>query len=223
MAASSHATSASSASYWRARGGKRSRRASLTKRVSNLETRLSATTEVKNHSYPWTTAVSTAPLIYDTTAIASATSETDRVGVTINPLSIRLRVRLDSEGASDANAWRLILFVWNDDSFPGGGDIITPPSGSWAVLPNAIDRPINYTNGGKFRVLYDHNVTVDDSMETRVFDRTVALPKSMRTRFKDSTATSGIHGRLFICIMSDSVAVPHPIFGGYSTLRYMDS
>lgn len=222
MAASAHATSSSSSRYWRARGGKRPRRASLSRRVSTLETRLAASTETKNHSYPWTTAVSTTPLIYETSALASQTSEADRIGVSINPLSLRIRVRLDSESATDANAWRVIAFVWDSDAFPGGGDIITPPSGIWAALPNAIDRPVNYTKGGQFRILMDHNVTVDDSMETRVLDRTIRFPASMRTRFKDSGAGSGIKGRIFIAIMSDSVAVPHPVFGGYTTLRYLD-
>lgn len=219
-AASKHGTGSSAAGLFRT---KRGRRASLSRRISAIETRLTAAAEVKNHSYPWATAASTAPLIYDTTAIASGTSEADRIGLSVNLVSLRLRIRMDSEGPSEANAWRVIVFRWDSDSYPGGGDIITPPSGAWAVLPNAIDRPANETTGPKYRILLDKNITIDDSAETRVLDWYYRFPKSARVEFKNSTATSGVKGRIFVALMCDSVAIPHPGFGGYTTIKYLDS
>lgn len=198
----------------------------VVKEVRSLQKKQDKLGELKHFDNPWSTSVSTSPLIYQMDLIADGDSEVTRTGIVVSPERLDFYLRLTTENpltTGDSNIVRVIVFRWFDSSFPTVNDLLYDnTSGIWTGYPY-IDIPTVWDKKPKFQVLSDKRIILDEDDSDHSF---YMLKKKFRkgsTIHYSGPSPSDIESKnIFFMIMSDSGVVPHPIFSGYSRLTYRD-
>lgn len=188
------------------------------RRISRLARVLDSLVEHKKLDTPIAPAfvggVSTSGTLAELSLVAQGDTENDRTGVKITPTKLDLDIGITDDSTGPCY-WRAILFRWNDTTLPNVTDIINPAS---------TDSPLNWVNKGKYSVLHDKHYYAQATSTGSIIQirRSFRFGATDFIRFTGSSATSGELGRIFLLLISNSAAIPHPLAFGYSRLQYMD-
>lgn len=198
----------------------------LAKEVKSLKNEQKNLGELKHFDNPWSTSVSTSPLIYQIDLIADGDTEVNRTGLEISPERLDMYLRLTAENAlttGDSNIVRVIIFRWFDSSFPTVNDILYDnTAGIWTGYPY-IDIPTVWNKKPKFQVLNDKKLILDEDSSDHTFYYAKQTFRDGATIKYSGPSPSDIENKnLFFLIVSDSGVVPHPLFSGYSRLTFRD-
>lgn len=198
----------------------------VVKKVNKLDKTQKKLGELKHLDNPWTTSVSTTPLIYQMDLINQGDSENTRSGIVISPERLDFYLRISTENpltTGDSNVLRVIVFRWFDETFPAITDILYDnTAGIWTGYPY-IDIPTVWNKKPRFQVLSDKRMILDEDDSDYSFYYTKKKFRSGSTIHFSGPSASDIENKnIFFMIMSDSGVVPHPVFSGYSRLTFRD-
>lgn len=198
----------------------------VVKKVNKISKETSQLGELKHFDNPWTTSVSTSPLIYQMDLIASGDEEVNRTGIVISPERLDFYLRFTAENpltTGDSNVVRVIVFRWFDETFPAVNDILYDnTAGVWTGYPY-IDIPTIWNKKPRFQVLSDKRMVLDEDDADHSFYLMKKKFRQGSTIHYSGPSPSDIENKnIFYMIMSDSGVVPHPVFSGYSRLTFRD-
>lgn len=169
--------------------------------------------EKKMHiTYP-TGTVTTAGVVYDLCQVPPGTSSNQRVGMTIQPVVLNLKV--NAVIADTYNIIRCIVFRWIDDdtvNAPLVTDILLP-------TPSVLQFPNQYQTAS-YQILMDKRWILNNySAHTCLFSKKLKLKKLIRF---NGSGTTGF-GHIYVLLISDSGSASHPVYTIASRLDYYDS
>lgn len=132
-------------------------------------------------------------------------------GDSLTPLSLKLRYGL--LGNDQPQAMRVIIFQWFQSSVPSVAGVLDTPN-TFLGTPLAPYSDKQFDNRKTYKVLYDklHGLTNTGAGDQNIFHvEDVFLPMSA---FKNIefvfNSASPQTGGIYLCVVSDSAAVPHP-------------
>lgn len=160
-----------------------------------------------------TGSIGNAPLggsLYELTQITQGTTEVQRVGLDVN--SVGMKMDLNFTYADAYNKIRVVVFRWDDDTAP------VPATFFAGGYPTYVQTPWAWPFHPKMKILYDTKNYTNSTNRTNFFLRKY-LSLKHKIRFTGSASTSGIKGRVYIFVCSDSSVAPHPTCTGY--IRYL--
>lgn len=198
----------------------------VVKKVNKLDKKQKKLGELKHIDTPWSTSVSTSPLIYQMDLIMEGDSEITRSGIVVSPERLDFYLRISTENpltTGDSNILRVIVFRWFDETFPVVDDILySNTAGAFTGYPY-VDIPTVWNKKPRFQVLSDKRMILDEDDSDYSF---YYLKKKFRTgstiHYSGSSASDIENKNIFYLIVSDSAVVPHPVFSGYSRLTFRD-
>lgn len=216
------------------RGGYRKRRVgyrrrkptvyALNKRLNMLSKHVSITRETKHYDTAFNTGVSSTPGIFDLCLVPEGDSETQRTGVRINPRALGISLRCTAETGEPSNEFRFIVFRWFDEDFPQPSDILTSVTGGTFFGYNPIDVPINWVVKPRYQILSDKRLALDpESNDTVFYKYSMGFRKNSLISYNGNAGSATENGKVYLLVVTDSVAVPHPQIQGYSRLTFKDA
>jgi hypothetical protein len=145
------------------------------------------------------------------TSLATGNTNGTRVGTKILPLKLKFRIVMVL--ADTTNVFRIIIFRWkmnNGSDAPSQSELLTlttdPMSNSVPLKPS------------RFKIIKDHTVVMDVSHTIRFWETSIPLSGDITY---DPSVNTGID-HLYVYVMSDSSAAPHPSFDYDCQLQYLD-
>lgn len=181
---------------------------------------ITSNTEKKYFPFSQTaTAVDFAGTIIDVSAVAQGTNDTQHVGDTIRVRSVENNISWVA--GDNTNLCRYILFQWKQSGVPAVADILLGPL-STTVAPLS---PYNHDNRKNFNVLYDSMVKVDAvALPLTVRKSKIwKIPSFLRQMYFTAATTNRLKNGIYILVISDSGAVPHPTFAFNYKMNFSDS
>lgn len=169
--------------------------------------------ETNFHIYEVTSGVGDVGLIGDLSVISQGIGDQQRVGDQLTPTSMEFWY--DWNVADSFNRCRVIVFRWLDNSTPSVNDVLLATT----LLPRVF-ASYNKDNRAKFNILYD-KTHVGSILPAS--NSIMAGSKSRKLTGKinyEAASTSG-NSHIFICALSDSVAVSHPTLRFYSRINFL--
>lgn len=152
--------------------------------------------------------------IFQLNDIPVGTSDTTRIGDTI--MIKKLYMSLNMHVADTSNHFRVIVFVWKNNTVPLASEIMADSSLGTAYAVNA---PYNHDRRSLFKVLYDKTYGLYADRPVVHFKKSIKLNLKVQYNAGSSTACSNAIWMLYI---SDSGAVAHPTADSYTRLEYTD-
>lgn len=159
--------------------------------------------------------VSTTPQLFELSQIAQGDTESGRTGLKVTPQKLFIDMTFGvEEGTFDA--WRVIVFRWDDNSVPTASDIISPALGT--------DTLIQWVNKPKYRIMDDTKFLCEGTStgSNRFYRKTFHFPATDKIMFNGSSAGAGEWGRIYMLLVTNSQVIPHPPCSGNSRLQFMD-
>jgi len=156
--------------------------------------------------------------IIDLCAVTQGITEITRIGDELMPK--RLLGRFQLNNADTTNTYRCIIFRWkqNDTVAPTVGGILES-SGPSTI--QACYVPLNVNTRSTFEVLYDKTYcTYSNANQCKFFSFDLKLAKK---KIEYSFSTTAGQNKIYMLLISDSSAVTHPTFLGYTRLMFTDS
>lgn len=153
--------------------------------------------------------------IQSLTDVPQGDTDLTRDGDALIPL--RLDVAFNVVAGDNTNLMRVIIFRWHASSTPAISAIIQGPG--------AVDSPLSPTTHdtrSEYTIYYDRlfNLVLDSSVEQQVEMCTLNLPrKEMRFQAAGTTGTD----KIYLIVLSDSLAAPFPSFQGYFKFWFTDA
>lgn len=173
--------------------------------------------DVPNALVPFS--ISTVPAIQGLNAITTGTGANARVGDEVRPKGLQIRFRWDLGDATQL--CRMLLVVFKDQT-------TTPPVLSDVLeAAGAIENlysPYKINGSKKYRVLHDQLLSATAVTSENQYSLVTIGPKMLgkSAKWTDGTGTNHKSGGVYLMLMSDSSATPHPSFSFYSRYRYVD-
>lgn len=196
----------------------------LAKELRQLKKDTTAQIETKVIHKAHNFSVTNVPFIVNVSEIGEGDGDNQRTGNTVSPVKYNLMIKARAETAY-SNEARVIVFRWFDDVAPTVNDILySNATGIFAAL-DYINIPTVYQRKPQYQIISDQVQTFVStaSNEEVVFSCEKVFKKSAQMHFTDSSGTSNLWGQIYIMIVSDSLASPHPVMQGYSRLLYKDA
>lgn len=146
-----------------------------------------------------------------TSTIPEGTGSEQRIGQQVTVKSLQVRYRLLYQDTT--NLMRVIIFRWFQQGTPSLSqilqDTVTVP---WIS-------PTNRLLSEFINVMYDNLVTLDATNNFQYVDK-IFIKKNMNVTFDD--AGNPDYGHVYMLVLSDSAAIPHPTIEFYSRVRFTD-
>lgn len=164
--------------------------------------------------------------VHHITAIPQGAGERARVGNSIRPT--RLRMRVHASVADNTNMLRFIVFRWHPSAASG---VPTPSSILENTAPTALLGttaapliPLNWADKSQYTVLYDRAFVLDSQAPQQALLNLELYGKKINTRihYVDASTTAVLNG-IYVCYLSDSGVAAHPPFTFTSELQYEDA
>lgn len=124
-------------------------------------------------------------------------------------------MNVEGSGGATYNKFRVVLFRWNDDTAPVASTFFATGYSSYIQTPYA------WIQDPKFKIIYDSKALATTADRPAVFLRRWIKLYGL-ANYTNVGATSGIKGRIFCFIASDSTIVPHPQITGYIRYTFKD-
>lgn len=148
--------------------------------------------------------------------VPAGTTDLTRVGDSLSIRSIRVMGKILS--ADTTNTYRIIVFQWLDDQTPTPANVL---SSVYVGTVNGVNSPYYHDQRKKFRVLWDKRFNVDNvSHAQQLFDTKHLFPSTKKISF-NAGGTTG-NAKIYMLLISDSGAAPHPTLDFVSQLSYND-
>lgn len=198
-------------------------RGSAMTRVNRLATVLDRMMEKKAIDYTFSSGVAgldAGGLIFDVSNIAQGDDRSSRTGLTISPVALYLKGFFTASPTDRINSARVIVFRWNDTTAPLVTDVIE------ASFADRTIAPYNWANSGtKLHILHDKILTSDNAADTwRSDDRLrITFKPTDQIRYTGPAGNSGVSGRVFLLMLSDSSVLPHPACNYSGRLVFRDA
>jgi len=173
--------------------------------------------EKKHFTIPISTTVSDAGTIWQLSGIAQGTTLTQRIGNSIDPYRMIMRVILTL--GDSTNITRLILFRFSADRIPVIADLLDTTN---IASPNQNYVP-EYYERKQATVIWDKTFSMVDEANSaqHVFTKNIKL--NFKTQFTGNLGTSYGANQLYLLGISNSGVVPNPGVIFETTLLYTDS
>lgn len=200
--------------YRRRQYRRKNTRTALTRLIRN---EIMKTKETKYYELNANSSIATIPIagvINELTFISQGDTELGRDGLKIYLHSVK--VDLNIVVADSYNKVRFLLFYWNDDTAPTTTNIFATGYTSY------VQSPFSWPLNPKMRVIYDRKLDVDAD-DPATYIRHYRKLFNHPCEYTGASQGSGIKGRLFSCIVSDSAAAPHPSCTGAIRLMFKDA
>lgn len=155
------------------------------------------------------------------TDVTQGTSDLQRVG---DKLTIRgMRIRFTFSVADNYNIIRMILFQWipsNNLLGPVPGYVL---SATYLSTSRATEAPYTHDYKSQMIILWDKtiNLALNQSNQAKYINKKVKL-KFAKKRINFVAGTTAASNHIFLLLVSDSGAVPHPGVSFVSRLWYDD-
>lgn len=163
--------------------------------------------------------IDTTHSFYALSNVPQGVLDTNRIGdqITVRGLSMAYGVN-----AAEINRMRVTIIQWKPTS------VLTIPAAGF-IFQNiapivSIQSPFINDYHTNFTVLYDkvHTMVLDDSNSIRQIKKKLNI-KYVKRKLQYVAGGTEHSGRLYLILVSDSGAVPHPGITFYSRLRYDDA
>lgn len=189
---------------------------SLYKMVSNMIQKKKETKHLDlNANLTYTSGIGNAGSMVEISAIPQGDTESSREGLQIYHNSIHLDLNFVNETGGSYNKIRLVCFKWDDDTLPVASTFFATGYSTY------VQTPYSWPLDPKMKIIFDKKILVDNDDPT-TFIR-VWKKLNGKCRFTGSASNSGIQGRIFLFIASDSIALPHPTCTGYVRYTYKEA
>lgn len=200
------------------------RKQSLSKRLYKLEKQITNLPERKHYDRSLVITPSVVPTIYQLDGITQGDTEVNRTGVVISPKKLMLKFRCNAEVGEPSNEIRFVVFRWFDNDSPQYDDVLASYTSGTYSGQLALDVPTNYVTNPRYQVLSDRVVVIDpQSNDTLIYSFKKSFKKNAKIKYDGASAGAIESGNLFLMVMSDSAAIPHPICQGWSRLEFTDA
>lgn len=164
--------------------------------------------------------------VYHITPIPQGATEHSRVGNSIRPK--RLRMRVHAGVADNTNMVRMIIFRWRPSAATG---VPTPASildnsapTAFIGTTNAPLMPLNWNDRSMYSVLWDRTFVLDSQSPQQAVLTLDLFGKKLSPRIEYVDAsTTAVLGGLYVLYISDSGAVSHPSLTFVSELEFEDA
>lgn len=151
-----------------------------------------------------------------TSGMAQGADASTRNGNSIKAASNLLNATMHWTAASSSSQrmrWMLLVDTNLDGVLPLVLDVLQVAD---------INSPLNAGNAGRFTVLYDKTVLLDQYHPSHEIERFRKLSHHLKFSGGAGTAAQARDGNLFLLVISDSVA-SYPTFDFYNRFRYYDN
>lgn len=155
---------------------------------------------------------------------AQGVGNNQRIGKQIRLRSLRIHFKIECPTGTLAelfNAFRVIFFLWRDETSVGAGSVVE----NTAVSVQHIV-PLNRQSlqSGLLVPIYDRTFYTTTNTRPYIFKKLnfygKRLPKKLKTFIGAGTVPASYNILGLMC--SDSIAAPHPIMNGYYRMTYVD-
>lgn len=154
--------------------------------------------------------------VYCLTEIPQGSDQSSRDGLAVTLKSLFVRARL--EVGDETNELRFIMFMDRSEN-----PDTTKPSLSDLLEADNILSPLELVNNrGRFRILFDKHFYLDTYNPALFWEKYIKLNTQKLWTSSAATSYEGKNG-LYICVLSDSASVPHPLVSFYSRVRFTDA
>lgn len=186
-------------------------------------------TETKYHdTFLTAMPIGTTPIIVHMSSLSRGTEETARIGGSIMPKSVLLRMDVNKNVSATMTRCRIMLIQDLDDNngtAPTAAQIFTQPSATLNLMS-----PLNKDNAGRFRIIRDIQLRLDANKANSTLDiyHTFGMYKNqqgLRVKAPHITwdASEGSErGHLYLVHMS-SEATNTPTYNLYRRLNFIDN
>lgn len=165
---------------------------------------------------PSNLSVSSTPNVVSLSDVAQGDADTNRDGDQLSLTSIEFRGYIAT--GDTTNVLRFIIFQW----YPN--DSFYPPTASDILLTAASGFISPYSHDGRFqfKILYDRSFSMSTNWQPYLtFHKYVT--KGFRRKIQyNAGGTTGVN-KIYLLLVSDSSAAPHPTISYYSKLNYRDT
>lgn len=184
-------------------------------------------------------AASTAGVFTSLTQIDQGPSQNNRIGnqVTLKKISFRMSIVPAENPAADTyNRVRVMIFKWKEDdgvNTPALGEILDSTSTSAGILP--VEWPLNHVTRRDYTIIYDKVFTLNPTFAfnssgvatgdfSRAESRTINVNRKLsgEVMFNGGSGVFTGHGKVYLLVVSDSAAVPHPSYAFAGNIFYKD-
>lgn len=189
-----------------------------------IENKVENKIESKYVDIQYATGISNVPTISSLTSIGPGTGPNQRIGNKVELVSIQCKLLFALADAT--NYIRIVIFQWLEDagSFPTWTDLFE--FNTLGLPTTQVERMSPYTlsagKQGSFRVLYQNELNLDNDNGLQQVKS--YINKGFRKVIDFDTVLSTIGtGHLYVMVISDSSAAPHPSVNGYFRMRFKDA
>lgn len=164
--------------------------------------------------------------VYHITAIPQGVTERSRVGNSIRPK--RLRMRIHAGIGDNTNMVRMVVFRWHPSAAAGVPTVYsiledTAPT-AFVGTSNAPLMPYNWADKQMYTVLWDRTFVLDAQSPQQAVVNLELYGKKLNPRINYVDAsTSAVLNGLYVMYISDSGAVSHPTLTFTSELTFEDA
>ncbi|AXQ65943.1 MAG: coat protein [Cressdnaviricota sp.] len=158
--------------------------------------------------------------IFELSFIASGDARFERTGLQVSPVALYLKGQMQPSSTDVRNTIRIVVFRWNDTTAPLMSNVLSPTFADKTIAP------YTWANSGtKLKILHDSVHAMNWSAESWRSDIAYRIPFSAtdQIRYNGTGAGDGEFGRVFLLMVSDSAATPHPSAELVSRLVYRDA
>lgn len=169
---------------------------------------------------------SSTPQFWNITQMSQGSLTNERIGSTVRLLSVQYNLHIQYASADSTNTIRVLLFQWKPDNqqdLPAWDQIfqyhtLGAPSKLYELMS-----PYTLGEGGSgvFNMLYDTLFYLDSDNPIQILKGYINKKFLKNITFGDGSLTGQNH--LYLCVVSDSSVVGHPVYSGGTRIRFTDS
>jgi len=183
------------------------------------------TAEKKTFDEQWDTAsISLTPTFYEISNVSVGTSGSQRVGVSINAVSLLYRFQFIA--GDDTNIIRMVIFQWRPDDgdhAPNWEDMFAFQTAGLPIAASDVISPLTRIQGdlGNYQIIVNKIFTLDADDPIKFFQGYIRGGFNKKIGFTTGLTTGDNH--LYVLFVSDSGAVTHPTVSGFTRMTFIDT